>query len=123
MTITGGFGFEIDLITGQHRHWSIGRDGVKRWSDTNTPIDQNKNYPQPPEELKAIDACMTCLGDDAAILANEDRNEEIAENMLKAEMYMRQMTSLLQEVRCNFTRDDDMPDGLLGRIDAVLDAV
>lgn len=37
MAITGGFGVEFDLSTGQQRQWVMGRDGVKRWADTNVP--------------------------------------------------------------------------------------
>ncbi|MDR7193393.1 hypothetical protein [Luteimonas terrae] len=39
MAIIGGFGTTYDLQTGTARHWYIGRDGVKRWSDTDTPVD------------------------------------------------------------------------------------
>lgn len=40
MGITGGFGTTIDLEHGGSRKWVVGRDGVKRWLDTATPITQ-----------------------------------------------------------------------------------
>jgi hypothetical protein len=42
MAITGGFGIEIDLGTGQRRQWVMGRDGVKRWADTNAPTEPSE---------------------------------------------------------------------------------
>lgn len=42
MAITGGFGVEFDLSTGRHRQWVMGRDGVKRWADTNAPTEKEK---------------------------------------------------------------------------------
>ena len=42
MAITGGFGIEIDLGTGQRRQWTMGRDGVKRWADTNAPTEPSE---------------------------------------------------------------------------------
>lgn len=39
MTITGGFGMAMDLQRGSMRRWYMGRDGVKRWSDNDDPID------------------------------------------------------------------------------------
>lgn len=36
--ITGGFGVTFDLRTGTQRRWVIGRDGVKRWSDNDMPV-------------------------------------------------------------------------------------
>lgn len=39
MAITGGFGSTLDLESGVTRRWVIGRDGVKRWLDTNEPIE------------------------------------------------------------------------------------
>lgn len=38
MGITGGFGTTIDLERGTARTWVIGRDGVKRWADTDEPV-------------------------------------------------------------------------------------
>lgn len=38
MGITGGFGTTMDLERGTMRQWVIGRDGVKRWADTNEPV-------------------------------------------------------------------------------------
>ena len=42
MAITGGFGIEIDLGTGQQRQWVMGRDGVKRWADTSAPTEKDE---------------------------------------------------------------------------------
>lgn len=81
------------------------------------------NHPEWPEELPAIDACMMRLSDDAALLHSKNPKDEMAENMLVAEQYMRAMAKLLEDVRRNFTRDDDLPDNLLVRIDDILDAV
>lgn len=36
--ITGGFGVMMDLQTGAKRRWFMGRDGVKRWVDTEEPV-------------------------------------------------------------------------------------
>jgi len=75
------------------------------------------------QEPTAVEACMACLSDDAATLHSVNPEDEVADNMLRAETLMGDMARLLEEVRRNFTREDDLPDGLLGRIDAVLDAV
>ena len=40
----------------------------------------------------------------------------------EAHRLVSERTSLLEEVRQTFTRDDDLPDGLLTRIDKALDA-
>lgn len=39
MAITGGFGITMNLERGTTRQWVMGRDGVKRWADTNEPVD------------------------------------------------------------------------------------
>lgn len=39
MAITGGFGTTMDLERGTIRQWVMGRDGVKRWADTNEPVE------------------------------------------------------------------------------------
>jgi hypothetical protein len=36
--ITGGFGMTMDLERGTTRQWVMGRDGIKRWNDTNEPV-------------------------------------------------------------------------------------
>lgn len=41
MAITGGFGTTMDLKRGTSRQWVMGRDGVKRWADTNEPVEPN----------------------------------------------------------------------------------
>lgn len=76
--------------------------------------------PDIPEELPEIEACMTCLSDDAATLHSENPEDEMADNMLKAEGLMREMADLLGAVLGNFTRDDALPDNLLPRIHTVL---
>jgi hypothetical protein len=73
-----------------------------------------------PDDLPAIEACMTCLSDDAALLHGKNPEDEVADNMLKAEQLMREMADLLAAVLGTFTRDDDLPDNLLQRIQAVL---
>ena len=73
-----------------------------------------------PDETTALDACMAWLNTDAAELHRNDPEDEIANNMLKAESLMREMMSMLTEVSANFTRDDDLPDNLLGRIHSIL---
>lgn len=37
--ITGGFGSTLDLKTGVCRRWYIHSDGIKRWADTDKPVD------------------------------------------------------------------------------------
>jgi len=37
--ITKGFGMTLDMQSGSMRNWFIGRDGVKRWADTQEPVD------------------------------------------------------------------------------------
>lgn len=39
MTITGGFGWILDLERGAMRQWFMGGDGVRRWADTGEPVD------------------------------------------------------------------------------------
>lgn len=39
MAITGGFGTTMDLERGTMRQWYMGRDGVKRWADTDAPVE------------------------------------------------------------------------------------
>ena len=39
MAITGGFGVTFDLENGSMRRWVLGRDGVKRWLDTDEPVE------------------------------------------------------------------------------------
>lgn len=48
-------------------------------------------HPDIPEELTDLEACMTCLSDDAALLHGKNPEDEIADNMLKAEAYLRDM--------------------------------
>lgn len=78
--------------------------------------------PALPDDLPVIEACMTCLSDDAAMLRSKNPEDEVADNMLQAEELMREMADLLAAVLGNFARDDDLPDNLLPRIHAVLTA-
>lgn len=39
--ITSGFGTTIDLKTGRMRQWFVSSDGVKRWADTNEPVEHS----------------------------------------------------------------------------------
>lgn len=57
MTITGGFGMTLDIERGTTRRWVMGRDGVKRWADSNQPVDEqlppkssNENRRKPDEK-------------------------------------------------------------------------
>lgn len=76
--------------------------------------------PALPDDLTVLDSCMTCLSDDAALLHGKNPEDEVADNMLKAEGLMREMAYLLAAVLGNFTRDDDLPDNLRPRIHSVL---
>ena len=76
--------------------------------------------PALPDDRTVIDACMTCLSDDAALLHDKNPEDEVADNMLKAEELMREMAELLSAVLGTFARDDDLPDNLLPRIRAAL---
>ena len=80
------------------------------------------SYEEPdiPDELPVIEACMTCLSDDAALLHSKNPEDEVADNMLKAEELMREMAGLLAALLGTFERDDDLPDNLLPRIHSVL---
>jgi hypothetical protein len=40
MAITGGFGMTMDLVRGVTRQWVMGGDGIKRWADTNEPVEE-----------------------------------------------------------------------------------
>ena len=76
--------------------------------------------PALPDGLPVIDRCMAQLTVDAGILERSATSEEISDNMLDAERLMREMAGLLTEVLGTFTRDDDLPDNMLGRIQSVL---
>lgn len=76
--------------------------------------------PALPDGLPVIDRCMAQLTVDAGILERSATSEEISDNMLDAERLMREMAGLLAEVLGTFTRDDDLPDNMLGRIQSVL---
>ncbi len=39
MAITGGFGFEFDILSGASRRWYMGRDGVRRFVHNDQPCD------------------------------------------------------------------------------------
>lgn len=53
MGITGGFGALIDFERGTVRRWVMGPDGIKRWADTNEPLDA---MPEDGEEQSPHDA-------------------------------------------------------------------
>lgn len=38
--------------------------------------------PALPDDLTVIDACMTCLSDDAALLHSKNPEDEVADNLL-----------------------------------------
>ena len=48
-----GFGMTMDLERGTMRSWVVGGDGVKRWADTNDPV-------EPPQ-------CPYCTSDNDAV--------------------------------------------------------
>ena len=48
--ITGGFGMTMDLERGTMRQWVMSGDGVKRWADTNEPVE---NLPEMPTCTKS----------------------------------------------------------------------
>jgi hypothetical protein len=37
-----GFGFTFDTQTGRIRNWYLDDNGVKRWADDNTPVQQGE---------------------------------------------------------------------------------
>lgn len=39
MSALRGFGVTFDLETGRSRMWYVGADDVKRWADTDAPVD------------------------------------------------------------------------------------
>ena len=41
--ITKGFGMAMDLRSGSMRNWFIGSDGVRRWADTQEPVDSERD--------------------------------------------------------------------------------
>ena len=74
--------------------------------------------PALPDDLTVLDA-HDVLSDDATLLHGKNPEDEVADNMLKAEEPMREMADLLAAVLGNFTRDDDLPDNPLPGIYAV----
>jgi len=68
--------------------------------------------PALPDELTAIEACMTRLSDDAALLHSKNPEDEIADNMLKAEAYLRDMHEAIRWAysklhHANYGKQDD----------------
>lgn len=51
------------------------------------------------DDVTAIEACMTCLSDDAALLHRTNPEDEVADNMMLAEGFMRDMSALLLDCR------------------------
>lgn len=80
----------------------------------------NNEDPALPDGLPVIDRCIAQLTVDAGILERSATSAEISDNMLDAERLMREMAGLLAEVLGTFTRDDELPDNMLGRIHSVL---
>jgi len=37
-----GFGFLLDIQSGQIRRWYVPADGIKRWADNDQPVDETK---------------------------------------------------------------------------------
>lgn len=62
MGITGAFGTTMDLERGTSRQWVMGRDGIKRWADSNEPVDKK---PTPPNEGTYCKACGQPYSDEA----------------------------------------------------------
>ena len=80
----------------------------------------NNEDPALPDDLTVLEACRTCLSDDAALLHGKNPEDEVADNMLKADELLGEMADLLAAVLGTFTRDDDLPDNMLPRIHSVL---
>lgn len=65
-----------------------------------------------PDDRTDIEACMTCLSDDAALLHSKNPEDEVADNMLKAEAYMRDMHDAIRWAygklhHAHYSRQDD----------------
>ena len=53
MTITSGFGLTLDLERGTMRHWTM-RDGVRRWVDDGTLVQDDRRDDGECAQNKAI---------------------------------------------------------------------
>ena len=82
MTITRSFGFEI-TAGGTARYWYTGKDGIRRWSDSDKPVtpdhefiaDMSADLPyMAPRSLDEMAALETSEG----ILALQSDNSDIA---------------------------------------------
>lgn len=54
--------------------------------------------------------------------AHSKERDALAAKLAAVEADAERLKDLLSEVSSNFTREDDLPDGLLGRIDIAIDA-
>lgn len=59
-----GFGFTI-TAGGVARYWYVGKDGIKRWSDTDLPVTSEADY------LAAMSAGIPPIGTPDPIAADE----------------------------------------------------
>lgn len=49
-----GFGMQLDIESGTMRRWFVGADGIKRWADNDTPVNDgaSKNEAAIQEKVK-----------------------------------------------------------------------
>ena len=62
------------------------------------------------DDVTAIEACMTCLSDDAARLHRANPEDEVADNMLRAEGLIGDMSALLLDCRTVLTAGIYVPN-------------
>ncbi len=70
--ITGGFGYQLDIESGQTRRWYMQRDGIKRWFDNGQPVKQKEK-----EAASAASSGKNHHGN-AAVLAGETEERKAA---------------------------------------------
>ena len=71
------------------------------------------------DDVTAIEACMTCLSDDAALLHRANPEDEVADNMLRAEGLIGNLSTLLLDCRSALTSGIQVPN-LVARINDLL---
>lgn len=76
--ITGGFGMTMDLARGTTRHWVMGRDGVKRWADTNEPVSINEPETQAPTAGGSITTGIDVSRDRLSVTISEPPEQDLA---------------------------------------------